>query len=410
VGDQPDLRKLAAEADVDLVLIGSLLRAGDRLRAGAQLVEAPAGTVCCAYTAEAPVGDAFRLQDELSTRIVEFLEGHLQGRAHPSSRKSSVGARAYELFLRANHVARDYEQMPLARDLYLKCLEEDPAFAPAWARLGRAHRLIGKYIEEADENRKRAEKAFRRALELDPGLSIAHKLYAHLEAESGRAQEAMVRLLGLAQEHREDPELFAGLVHACRYCGLLEASVAAHAEAHRLDPHVQTSLAYTLYFKGDYARLAREGDTIIDIEPRAMGLLAQGRVAEAAEALDGLRLSSLPLVFRLVAESMREAMTEERLDPGVVERAASMHSDPEALYLIAIFFARLGQVPRALELLERVVSGGFFVSTAFRGDPLLAPLRSEPPFEALVARAEAGRARALVAFEAAGGRQLLGLQ
>ena len=67
----------------------------------------------------------------------------------------------------------------------------------------------------------------------------------------------MVRLLGRAQRHREDPELFAGLVHACRYCGLLEASVAAHAEARRLDPHVLTSIAYTLYLKGDYARLER---------------------------------------------------------------------------------------------------------------------------------------------------------
>ena len=36
--------------------------------------------------------------------------------------------------------------------------------------------------------------------------------------------------------HGNDPELFAGLVHACRYCGLFEQSIAAHAEARRLDP------------------------------------------------------------------------------------------------------------------------------------------------------------------------------
>ena len=36
--------------------------------------------------------------------------------------------------------------------------------------------------------------------------------------------------------HGNDPELFAGLVHACRYCGLLDESIAAHAEARRLDP------------------------------------------------------------------------------------------------------------------------------------------------------------------------------
>ena len=76
------------------------------------------------------------------------------------------------------------------------------------------------------ENMARADEAYRRALELDPDLPEAHKLYAHREAEIGRARDALVRLLGLARTTRNDPEIFAGLVHACRYCGLLEASEA----------------------------------------------------------------------------------------------------------------------------------------------------------------------------------------
>jgi hypothetical protein len=39
---------------------------------------------------------------------------------------------------------------------------------------------------------------------------------------------AMKRLLDRAQRNHNDPELFAGLVHACRYCGMLEACFAAH--------------------------------------------------------------------------------------------------------------------------------------------------------------------------------------
>ena len=37
----PDLRKLSADADVDVALMGTILRAGSQLRATAQLVEAP---------------------------------------------------------------------------------------------------------------------------------------------------------------------------------------------------------------------------------------------------------------------------------------------------------------------------------------------------------------------------------
>ena len=51
-----------------------------------------------------------------------------------------------------------------------------------------------------------------------------------------------MRLLGEATRHGNDPELFAGLVHACRYCGLFDESIAAHAEARRLDPNVATSI------------------------------------------------------------------------------------------------------------------------------------------------------------------------
>ena len=408
VTEQPDLKRLAAEADVDLVLFGTLLRAGPRLRATAQLVEAPAGTVRGAHTVEADVGDAFRLQDELSRRIVEFLELPL-GRGETAVRRSSVSARAYELFLRANHLSRDYEQMPVARDLYLRCVEEDPNFAPAWARLGRAYRLIGKYIEDPEGNRSRAEQAFRRALELEPDLSVAHKLYAHLEAESGGAARAMVRLLERAKVQREDAELFAGLVHACRYCGLFEASVAAHEEARRLDPHVPTSHAYTLYLKGDYARLGRAGDSVIDLEPEALGLLAQGRRDDALRVLERLRDSSLPSVFRQVSESLAAYVRGDTSKVPFVEKTAQQHSDPEALYTIAIFLGGLEQARRGLEILDPAVRGGYFVSPALRADPLLEPLRGEPGFEALVEAAEEGRLAAQKAFEDAGGPALLGL-
>ena len=64
-----------------------------------------------------------------------------------------------------------------------------------------------------------------------------------------------MRLLGEADRHGNDPELFAGLVHACRYCGLFEQSLAAHAEARRLDPNVPTGFEQTLLMAGDIDRL-----------------------------------------------------------------------------------------------------------------------------------------------------------
>ena len=71
--DVPDVGKIAREADVDVVLTGTLLRAGDEIRVTTQLVDASAGTVILSSTLQAPVGDLFRLQDELTGRILESL-------------------------------------------------------------------------------------------------------------------------------------------------------------------------------------------------------------------------------------------------------------------------------------------------------------------------------------------------
>ena len=57
-GDAPDLKALATDADVDRVVMGTLLRSGDQLRAVAQLVEAPGGTVLTSHTVQAPLGDS----------------------------------------------------------------------------------------------------------------------------------------------------------------------------------------------------------------------------------------------------------------------------------------------------------------------------------------------------------------
>ena len=92
--------------------------------------------------------------------------------------------------------------------------------------------MIGKYVEDAPDSEAKAEDAFRRAIALDPRLSVADKFYAQLESDIGQAQHALVRLLGEAARHGNDPELFAGLVHACRYCGLYENRLARASSRH----------------------------------------------------------------------------------------------------------------------------------------------------------------------------------
>jgi serine/threonine-protein kinase len=414
-GEAPDLKSLAAEADVDRVVMGTLLRAGDELRAAAQLVEAPGGTLLSSHTVQSSLGDLFRLQDDIARRVVEALSLPLGGTIGSAARDTPHNARAYEFYLRANELARTYDGLARARDLYQRCLDLDPAFAPAWAHLGRCHRVIGKYIDSSPDSQARAEDAFRRALDLNPRLSVAHKFYANLEADIGQAPRALVRLLGQANRHGNDAELFAGLVHACRYCGLYDQSIAAHAEARRLDPNVPTGLEQTLLMTGDLERLlAVEPSRLVagaDDGIRVSGLGLAGRLDEAREALHDMRKVPRIPAFQLWTDYLM-AWIDRRPADMMVDLSAleglKIQEDPEAIFQEGWLLCDVGEHQAGLDHIRRAVAKGYFPSPTLSSSPAFHALRRNPVFQALLADAEAGQQRALTAFREAGGERLLG--
>lgn len=68
----------------------------------------------------------------------------------------------------------------------------------------------------------------------------------------------------------------------------------------------------------------------------------------------------------------------------------------------------VGEHARGLEHLRRAVARGYFVAPTLSGLRQFDALRGDPAFQAMLADAEAGRARALAAFREAGGERLLG--
>jgi len=413
-GEAPDLNSLATEADVDRVVMGTLLRSGDQVRAVAQLVEAPGGRLLTSQTVQATLGDLFQLQDEIARRVVDALSLPLTGATTTTSMDRPQHPRAYELYLRANELARNYDGLPQARDLYKECLDLDPSFAPAWARLGRCHRVIGKFIEGSPDSDTRAQEAFDRAIALNPRLSIAHKFYANLEGDTGRAQQAMVRLLEQATRHGNDPELFAGLVHSCRYCGLFDQSLAAHAEARRLDPHIPTSLEQTVMMIGDLERLLiMETDRVTgggDQGIKAIGLGFAGERDRAREIVRTMTPASRIPTW-LVWKDFLLAWLDYRLDDMRNVHASlsglKIMDDPEAIFQMGWLLCDVGDFENGIEQMQRAIAKAYFpvqTLTLKQFDKI----RNEPAFRAVVAEADEGRRKALAAFRDAGGERLLG--
>jgi len=82
--------------------------------------------------------------------------------------------------------------------------------------------------------------------------------------------------------------------------------------------------------------------------------------------------------------------------------------DPEAKFQEGWMFCDVGESERGFGLLREAVENGYVVAPTLAASPAFDALRGEPRFQELLAQAEAGRARALDAFRAAGGERLLG--
>lgn len=412
-GPSADTHAIGAETDVDMIVTGTLLRAGSGVRVHTQLTEVASGTLLWSHTAQAPVGDLFELQDELAHRIVESLSAPLTARDRARLASNVPASKAaYDFFLRGNQLSVDPRQWDVARDLYERCVAEDARFAPAWARLGRLYHMQTKYIEPgrgstigAAPGLSRAEAAFKKALELDPDLPLAHKLYAHLEADLGRAHDAMVRLLGCART--ADAELMAGLVTACRYCGLLDASVAAHRRARQLDSRIATSVMHTWFMQGDWASLAKV--SVADfpyIVPLA--LMELGRGDEALPVLREVE-GRIPTRRRHVVTAAR-VLLEGRTADSVAAIQAMLSPDfrdPEGRFYVARHVARYGDADQAIAQLEGIIADGFFCNPVIARDTWFDALRGKPAFKTLLAHCETKHRAAVQAFERLNGASLL---
>lgn len=406
-----DLKQIASEAGVDAVLAGSVTRARDRLRLACQLVEAPGGAVIWSETMNSSLQDLFSVQDQLCERVVRALAVPLSEREKRTVRRDvPANAKAFEYYLRANQIAvvRTLENMRIARELYLECLEVDPQYAPAWARLGRISHFLEKFGEEVDRNRT-VEDCFQKAFTLNPDLALAHNLYTSIECDRGRALAAMLRLLKRASFRRNDADLFAGLVQACRYCGELEASVAAHVRAQHLDPHVVTSVAHTYFLLGQYQSAIEfyggKGGYYID----CAALAALGDHETALKRLrERERSGGFTGAVQAIMQSLRACLEGDAEGCLAAVNAGSEHSseDPETLYYMGRHLAQINEVGRAAKLLSRAVERGYLCGFALANDRCFAPLRSSE-HSAILGFAQRRYEEAHRAFLEAGGPQLL---
>ena len=419
-GKGHDLREVGEKLKVTTVLEGSVRKAGSRLRINTQLINTADGYHLWSERYDRDMDDVFAVQDEIAQSVVDKLKVRLSAAEQQAARDVPASARAYEHYLRANHLANLPSEWKVARDLYRQVVKEDPEYAPAWARLGRVERLMAKYFgkdtSKVDIGYSTAERAFQRAFALNADLTLAHNYYTYQELKQGRARLAMVRLLERVRQRSGDAELFAGLVQACRYCGLVDASLVAHGRARQLDPQIPTSAFWTMTQVGrheDALALVSGGDSsdLNVAAARVQCLVRLGRQAEARQLLDGIDVRQLigwPGSFF----TFLRAVVDRRPDPHALAehaRRTALLRDPDGHYQHAVFYSSLGERAHALRFFGLAVDGGFCSVPAMAANRWFDPLRADPEFERLLRLAETQHSAAVAAFTDADGDRLLGV-
>lgn len=299
-----------------------------------------------------------------------------------------IDTNTYELFLRARNIiqTRSLKGMLYARDLLSLCVAKSPTYAQGWAWLGRCYLFLDKFSENSPLDREIAQAALESALALQPYLTDAHAFLTLHETDTGQSAKAVVRLVEQLNTRPAQPELYAGLVQALRFQGLLAESMDAHRSARELDPAIPTSFAHTLFLRGDFTGCidAYAGRTPYYLDAAAWAALG---MSERASSILRQRIATLDLssVLRALLESLLYTITDRRQSALTLMDVAIARSEPEIMIYFARHYSYLGEAERAIVALERAAASGFSSAPEMlRNDPWLASVRQQTKYRTVL--------------------------
>jgi TolB-like protein/Tfp pilus assembly protein PilF len=420
--DEPrNVREIAEDLGVSTLVEGGVQRSGDRVRITVQLIDARTDRHLWAesYDRELTPTNVFAIQSEIAERIAAELATALTPderrriRAQPTD-----DLEAYEAYLRGVQILNRYEvgDPSEAASHLRRAVELDPDFAEAYARLAHAYFDLGfKGLIPQEESQGLAVATARRALELDSTLGDAHAVLALVAEERSDLARA-------EREYRRAIELNPGLgvireaySEMLLHLGRPDEAVSQSLRAQELDPQssrIAWSVGEALYYSGEYERATehlrrwtQDLSTITrPITPSISGMLwvlgsaltAQGLHDDAIET-DELRSELLgdgaPACLDVCAIAHARAGRQEEARMALRQllawretRGLTEREDPPRPARLARVYAALGDADGAIEWLERDLMEHGLRFIYVKLDPMLDPVRDDPRFERLVER------------------------
>ena len=399
-----DIAEIGNSLKVGAVLEGSVRKAGNRLRVTAQLINVSDGYHLWSDRYDRDMDDVFAVQDEITRAVVDRLKVKLLGEKDvPAIRRPTDNLDAYTLYLKGRHhlgkmtgatletalncvkqalaleptfaqalagvaqvhvlqaalgFAAPHTLMPVAKDAARKALSLDDEVAEA-------HGALAEVLHFFEWDWLGAEREYRRALELNPGDTIARSRYAEFLAQQGRAEESIAEARSAVDRDPLSP-LSRFIVFATLLLdGQTDASISEARSGIALDP------SYTHFYNA-----------------LGQGLCVSGRHAEAVDAFRQAADRAPGDAFFLGLLGWALGLAGRGTEAHTILSTLKRRRTDEYVGGFALALVSLGQGDhdQAISWLEKGVEDRDGLMTYLHAYPAWAPLRADPRFQALLRR------------------------
>jgi TolB-like protein/Tfp pilus assembly protein PilF/tRNA A-37 threonylcarbamoyl transferase component Bud32 len=403
-GRNIDARQIGRELGVQAVLIGGVAHRGAAFSLTAELVNVSDGSHLWGERYDRSIGDLQFMQAELAQHLANALRVRIAGgdRAR-GGQTDSINADAYQLYLKGRFFWNKRTRNDLQKSIsyFSQAVAKEPSFALAYAGLADSYGMLTDYhaaparetyvpartaalralaiddeLAEAhtsvaylkqfyEWDPAGAETEFKRALELDPGYATAHQWYAEYLSAMGRHDDAIAEIQRAADV---DPlSLIINAVHAniLYLARRYDEAIEVGRRTVDMDPYFPQVYEY---LKRSYAQKGMYTESIAARQTRRRLL---GRNAQQTPALRAAAMAASSSQY-----------WQKRLEQELTEsRAEGLQA-----FDMAEIVGQAGDIPHALDWLEKACLDDDFMILTMRVEPNLDPLRSEPRFRALLAR------------------------
>ncbi len=403
-GQPKSMARIGHELGAGTVLEGSVRKAGNRVRVTVELIDALGDRHLWAESYDRSLSDVFAIQSEIAQQVAGALEIRLRDseRVQIARAPTEVTA-AHLLYMKGmfHSQRRSKVELETALGFFEQAIHQDPRYARAYAAMARVETILGLWeIVSSRDAYARAERAARKALEIDSSLAEAHLALCLVQSygqDLPGAQASLARALAL------NPNLPEAHVLAGNFFSILGQPERAIPEARRaleldpLSPETMEEASNAFLYAGRPELAVPVAKKGLELNPESpwghsnLGLsyIQLGRLEEGLEELgQTVRISGRknPAELSDLVYGLSRAGRVDEARGILAELLETHQTTGTGAAAIAFSFASVGDADRAFEWLEKAFDEGTGYGILFTIDLGFRTLSDDPRFQKLLRR------------------------